>query len=71
VDELRQLITRAYPEIEVLADVNGHGMGRELHVRNARGLQCVLRHEADLFRWFGDRRGRVAERQQVRQQSLF
>jgi hypothetical protein len=71
VDELRQLITRAYPEVEILADCDGHGRGRELHVRNNRGLQCVIRHEADLFRWFGDRRSRVQPQQPVKQRSLF
>jgi hypothetical protein len=71
VDELRRLIDEAYPELEVIFDGDGHGRGRELHVRNDRGFQCLIRHEADLFKWFGDRRRQLVAVQQPRQRELF
>ena len=70
MDDLRRLIESAYPEVTIIADCDGHGRGRELHVRNDRGLQAVIRHHADLFRWFGDRRARV-QPAKVRQRELF
>jgi len=73
LDQLRRLIERAYPEIEILADVDGHGFGRELHVRNGRGFQGILRNEAELFRWFGRREAAASERRPavVVQRNLF
>lgn len=59
IDALRRLISAAYPEIEILADCDSHGFGRELHVRNGCGFQGIIRNEADLFRWFGDRRAKL------------
>lgn len=70
MDALRRLIEAAYPEVQILADCDGHGRGRELHVRNDRGLQAVIRHEADLFRWFGDRQAK-AEPSKPAQRQLF
>jgi DNA polymerase-3 subunit alpha len=43
----------------------------ERHVRNNRGLQAVIRHQADLFRWFGDRRQQQVQAKAVRQRELF
>lgn len=71
IDMLRQLIAAAYPEIEIFADCDGHGFGRELHVRNGRGFQGILRDEADLFHWFGDRGQHQARAAAVRQRELF
>ena len=70
MDELRRLIEAAYPEVEILADCDGHGRGRELHVRNGRGLQALIRHQADLFRWFGDRRQKL-QPARLQQRALF
>jgi hypothetical protein len=61
MDIMRRLIERAYPELQILADCDGHGRGRELHVADGRGCQALVRDEADLFRWFGTRGAKAAE----------
>jgi hypothetical protein len=68
------LILSAYPELQILFDGDGHGRGRELHVCDGRGTQCLIRHQADLVRWFGDRPAPVPAAklpQALRQRSLF